>query len=524
MNEASAPYRSEVPGAAPPDRRRWPVLLAAWGWTLALSHPLLGQPVNVVDDPLGDAVARRTDPGGDGPFDPLAHRLIDLTQWSLGQWSPTAPMADLFSGSYSPSGDFLRLDLTIDGLVNPPGGTRPDSFAPFLYGDHPVFGFVEIDLDNNNYTGGEVDGPHYRYLGNVVRFGGRPTGAPFSNRVAADGSAFDGDFVSPPFVERHGEEFHLALLGDQFLLSDVVEALGNGNPIFEAGEIWDITAPWFHRAHGFEPFAFGGAYTPECTLRFHHDPASDTTRLSLVFPLTNVGAGLMTGQPPEPNNFDDSDQASILEALEDLAFSAGFYTPPFDIPETDLIWGWFFQTPSQYLQPMAWRLTALLGTSYTVPDPTGEYFVWTDVSPDVALGDIDGNGVADAADVFAIQSYIAALDGQDGTIDGTVPIADFARDFSVYDVSYDGQIDMFDAVLAGAGGDTDGDGDVDLMDFGVVQACYADGPGSGFLGVCADLDLDGDGDIDLQDFGWFVAAMGGPNTDGNSTSTTTQNW
>ena len=231
----------------------------------------------------------------------------------------------------------------------------------------------------------------------------------------------------------------------------------------------------------------------------------------------------MTGQPPEPNNFDDSDQASILEALEDLSFSAGFYTPPFVIPETDLIWGWYFQTPSQYLQPMAWRLTALLGISYTAPEPTGEYFVWTDVSPDVIQGDVDGNGVADAGDVFAIQSYIAAKDALDGTIDGTVPIADFARDFTVYDVSYDGQTDMFDAVLAGGGGDADGDGDVDLADFGALQACYTAGTGGGVRTECADLDLDADGDIDLQDFGWFVAAMGGPNTDGSSTGTATQN-
>ncbi|MCP4247749.1 MAG: hypothetical protein GY778_11935 [bacterium] len=483
-----------------------------------MGNPVLGQPINAVDDPPDDAVARISDPGGDGPFDPLAHRLIDLTQWSLGQWAPAAPAADLFAGSYAIGGEFLRMDLTINGLVNPPGRTHPGSFAPFLYGDHPVFGFVEIDLDDHNYTGGEVDAPRYRYLGNVVRFGGQPTGSEFSNRVADDGSAFDDNFESAPFVERHGEEFHLALLGDQFALPDVTEVVGNGDAIFEAGEIWDITAPWFHRAHGFEPFAFGGAYTPECTLRFDHDPATDLTRLSLVFPLTNVGAGLMTGQPPEPNNFDDSDQASIEEALEDLTFSAGFYTPPFDLPETELIWGWAFQTPAQYLQPTAWRPTTLLGTSYTLLDPTGEYFVWTDIAPNVVSGDIDGDGQADAGDVFAIQSYIAALDHQDGTVDGTVPIAGFAYDFSVYDVSYDGQTNMFDAVLAGGGGDTDDDGDVDLADWGIVQGCFADGLGGG-RDACTDLDLDADGDIDLQDFSWFVAAMGGPDTSGSSTST-----
>ncbi len=64
--------------------------------------------------------------------------------------------------------------------------------------------------------------------------------------------------------------------------------------------------------------------------------------------------------------------------------------------------------------------------------------------------------------------------------------------------------------------DTDGDGDVDLTDFGAFSACF-NGPnrlwaGSPLAGQgCACVDLDGDGDVDLADFGGFSACFNGPN-------------
>ena len=51
-------------------------------------------------DTAGDAVARVTDPGADGPFDPEAHPLVDLLRLTIGKWSPDAPEADLFAGSF----------------------------------------------------------------------------------------------------------------------------------------------------------------------------------------------------------------------------------------------------------------------------------------------------------------------------------------------------------------------------------------------------------------------------------------
>jgi hypothetical protein len=65
--------------------------------------------------------------------------------------------------------------------------------------------------------------------------------------------------------------------------------------------------------------------------------------------------------------------------------------------------------------------------------------------------------------------------------------------------------------------DTDGDGDVDLGDFGVFQTCF-NGPNRSYSGGpqvedkcrCMDENPD-DGDVDLTDFGRFQACFNGPN-------------
>jgi hypothetical protein len=273
-------------------------------------------------DAQRDWLARPTDPGGELPFDLETHRPIDIMDVTLGKWRPDDAMADLFDGRFLPPGKFLRLNLTIAGLVNPPGSTRPWYFDPFAYGPHPIYGFVELDMDADVETGGELDAPQYRYVGNAVRFGGKPAIDALEDRFALDASAFDEDFDTPPFVDRSGEEFHLALLGSVFIPSDIVVVAGDADLIFEAGEIWRITAPWFHRAHGFEPFSLAtggqhpGAYEPACTLQFAHDPDTDTTEIALVFPRTNAGAAEMWGQPAEPPNADPSDQFSVQRGAE----------------------------------------------------------------------------------------------------------------------------------------------------------------------------------------------------------------
>jgi predicted phosphodiesterase len=63
--------------------------------------------------------------------------------------------------------------------------------------------------------------------------------------------------------------------------------------------------------------------------------------------------------------------------------------------------------------------------------------------------------------------------------------------------------------------DADGDGDVDLADFGTFQACF-NGPNRPWPVVadpnaCRSFDQDNDGDVDLSDFSAFQACFNGPN-------------
>lgn len=61
----------------------------------------------------------------------------------------------------------------------------------------------------------------------------------------------------------------------------------------------------------------------------------------------------------------------------------------------------------------------------------------------------------------------------------------------------------------GVPGDCDGDGFVDLDDFGVFAVCMA-GPMASVPPECGCADLDGDGDVDLEDFAEFQAAFVSP--------------
>ena len=490
---------------------------------LALCMGLLLAPATVVaqttsttlNDSPWDALARPMDPGAVLPFDTDAHRLIDLQSITLQTWSPDEPAIDLFTGEPRSDGEFLRLEIALQGLVNPPGSADPFSFDPFRYGDHPVYGFVEIDMDDDVSTGGELDAPQYRYLGNAVRFGGNVLHPEFVDRVALNGSDFDGDFLTPPFVERHGEEFHLALIGGQFNAGDIEEVEGDGDLLFETGETWNIRGLFFHRAHAYELFSFveggqyPGEYAPISDLQFRHDAAEAVTRVTLVFPFTNVGAGLMRGEPPEPVNQDPTDQASILEALWDLQLSAFLLDIlPTGLPEEDIIVNWAQRNPPDHLAPATWSVTALLGSSYTAPHPTGIYFLWSDIYPNVVGGDVDGSGVTDAQDTQLIARHIADWDFLDGFVDGIVTIVAFAADFSVFDVNHDGVVSAMDLTWNVHDADTDRDGDVDLVDAANLQRCF--GAGGAPSATCRPLDVVNDLTIDLADVAEFGNRMTGP--------------
>ena len=225
--------------------------------------------------------------------------------------------------------------------------------------------------------------------------------------------------------------------------------------------------------------------------------------------MTNVGAGLMHGTPPEPSNQDPTDQASVLEALEDLQFSASFLTMyPTGLPEEDLIIDWAVRNPADHLDPTTWSVTALLGTTHTQPDPAGMFFVWTDVYPNVIRGDVNGSGAWNEQDAQLIAQYINQNDTIDGLQDGLVTIEAFASDFSVYDINYDGVVSDLDVARIFRDGDSNRDGDVDLEDVASFQRCFL-GPGLGGM-LCAPLDLTGDDRVDRHDIRGFVDSLTGP--------------
>ncbi len=66
-------------------------------------------------------------------------------------------------------------------------------------------------------------------------------------------------------------------------------------------------------------------------------------------------------------------------------------------------------------------------------------------------------------------------------------------------------------VLAFARGDVEPDGDVDLDDFKILQACFAGANRPYRWPECELIDLDADGDIDLADFTSFQTCFNGPN-------------
>ncbi len=497
---------------------------------VATSSLLRADDYEVYDDARGDAVVRRTDPGGDGFVDPDAHRLPDLIQITIGSWNPRNPRSNLYEGEWDEKANkpFLRVDVMFDGLINPPGtldfGNKGD-FDPFRFGPHPVFGFIEMDADENEDTGGEIYHPNgmpefsgfpeFRYLGNGVRFGGVPHDrSELRDRFARSAEDFDGDCTRGREVEYSGEEFHIAFLGEEYSRHDVVE--GEGDGIFEAGETLDLRGCWLHRAHGFEPFSFAcgsdqGVYDPPSTLRWSHEIDDDQTTVVLVFPLTNRAAAAMRGdQRVERHDCDPFNQASIEEAMADLQLSARYWENRRGDCKRIIV-DWADTDPEDELRARKWEILSLLATSYASREE-GYYFVWTDILPNAEFGNVNGDSSVDMGDFLDIHRFIGKNDGGrrdgDGRVNGEVRISDFAVDFSVFDVDYDGLVGRHDVAVIITPGDLDQDGDVDLIDWGRFVECMT-GPGRAAPNECLIVDFDFDGDVDLKDVGSFQSAFTG---------------
>lgn len=452
---------------------------------LTASAVTFASPVRAVDtvflfDPIGDVVMRRTDLGNIGPFDPKTHRLPDIVEMRLGGFAPISPQVDLFAGEWSDNGGFMRFDITFVGLINPPGPVNESDtlpmWMPYQYGPHPVFGYIEFDMDANENTGGELANPQGRYLGSVARFGGVPQESRFINRVAIDRLAFDNNVQTPPLCDRSGEEFHLVFRGEEIdEINVIVERVGGNPTIFEAGERWLLQGQFFHRAHGFEPHAFQcqslpGRYMPIVQLQFEHFESTNRTTVSLVYPLTNAASALIQGggTQVQPNDGCPGNQNSIMEALVDLRWSAINATPWDQTrPEYQLIAGWASNIVPEYLDPSLWRVTCLVGSAYEQQQGNSR-FVWSDIWPNVTAGDFNGDGLVNELDETMLLQYVLAFDGHpeidDDGVNGSIQIHYFARSAILYDVNYDGRVDEGDLSPVTVLGDMDVNGLVDVND------------------------------------------------------------
>jgi hypothetical protein len=265
------------------------------------------------------------------------------------------------------------------------------------------------------------------------------------------------------------------------------------------------------------------------TLRFRHDIESNRTTITLVYPLTNEGSQLARGDAElEDYDSDPRNQNSVIEGLDDLVYSVMYPEQAWPLdPRYVLIqeWGQYDIWPgandtSQFVQnPAAWEVMLLVGGSYSIEELPIQ-LVYSDTNPDVKAGDFSGNGEVDEQDLIGLFGHLQSRDGDteldaDGEADGKITIPSFGPNFSVYDMNYDGVVDLQDyprlPVLGANPADFDRDGDVDEQDIQHWQSCHT---GSGLAppaAGCYDADLDRDFDVDQSDFGILQVCLSGSN-------------
>gem|GEM_PF-613745 len=462
-----------------------------------------------------------TDDTGDADFRPTGsltaphfQGLPDLLSISVRFWDPASP-SDPFSGAEGSFGTshVFRFDMTINGLVNPPGPLALGGYPwdPDEFGACPLNGFIEFDVDGQKNSGGELEPvAQTRYLANVARFGGLPDSS-YGNHAARSAADYDGVFLTQPSIEESGAEFALILCGcfEPTLITQTGDMDGHLDP----GESMIVRGRFFERMQAVAPFAgsFGGSdfglYDPEIDLLFTHDLATDTTTVSFVFALDQLGAAILTGEPQQPMDFSLFSHTSLAEAVNDLIFTAeGFLGPVTDPAVFELIREWQGGSPvGNTLDVTKWDVHALIGTSY-LNQGAGALYVWTDAGFDAPFGNMVADSFIDMADLDAITATIAAMDGgpadADATINGAVVITNFGPNFNLHDLTNDGVIDAADlAAFPPFSADLNGDGRINGSDISFILNAWGN-PSS-------PADLNGDGTVNGADISFILSSWTG---------------
>lgn len=471
---------------------------------------LLAPPVLASDgtgewsDPAGDAVVRRTDVGNDAPLPP-GFDPIDLLHVSVRGWQTPTPTSDPYTGAVAVGdADLFRLQVVVDGVVAPPGPLAIDgsTYDPYKFGTRPLFGYIELDVDGQKNSGGELMPlAGQRYLANVGRFGLSPLGS-ISERIVRSADDLDSNFFTLPEFERTGGEFALALCG--CLTPTVVSQDGNMDSIFDAGETWIIRSRFFERfqAYSSESGFFGGSsagmFNPFVDLQFAHNAIQNTTTVTLIFPITNAGAAQLAGAPAQPMDFSVLNHTSIEEALDDLIGGAGFTSGPL----AELTDPWEGRDFDDYSRPAEWDVHAIIGTAPTAAQ-LSSFYVWTDTGFGETLGDLNDDDLADSADAQIIYDTVSSDDGgpgdADSVVNGEVGIHDFGHSFDIRDLNGDGLISNADASLIDCPVDLNADGILDIFDVFAYLGLFDAGS--------TEADLTSDGVLDIFDVFAFLNAF-----------------
>ncbi len=462
-------------------------------------------------DPSSDAVVRRTDSCNCGSILP-GQALPDLKKIVVAPWQMCSNSGDPYTGGLAEHdhAHLVRIDVVFNGLLNPPGtlGLNGQDFNPFAFGTNPLFGFVEIDVDNDEDTGGDqpsVAPAHY--LANAARFGGRPHSS-LSVRAASASNDLYQTWTVPPQVCLSGADWVLSFCG--CFESVPVWKSNPSCPTFGPGCTWIVSGRFFQRTTGYQ-FASTmtggtgfGLYDPIVNVRFQHTVTSNETTVTLVYPLDQIGAGQLAGAAPEPIDRSAANQTSIAEGVTDLILAAqsGFLT--------DLAWQvtnrWANKTVSAATDPTRWRPSFIFGTSYATP--TDGLYVWTDIGFDCLVGDVNGDGLINASDRSAVAQFISQFDGgpndADGVVNGEVVIPNYAVGFSVFDIDGDGVVGSQDLAFYpnySCPADFDHSGTVDVLDiFAFLNTWFSGSPTA---------DVNNSGTLTIQDVfdflnGWFA--------------------